>query len=115
MDRSPINAKVAMRLAKFFKGEPKYWVDLQTAYDMTRANADKEFLKELSAIVDVGKYEFVRKPHTPKEPKTAPMPAKKSAKEKDAPVVGNRKGAAAKVAAPAPAPASKRGRKPKAK
>ncbi|MCL2600929.1 MAG: HigA family addiction module antitoxin [Treponema sp.] len=111
LDRSPVSIAAAFRLAKFFKTEPAYWLDLQTKFDLAKAIADKELAKELSTIVDVSKYSFVRKPHSAKESKAAPAPKKKEAaagKKKEAP--------AAKRKAPEKAPPAKAARgKPRAK
>ena len=118
LDRSPVSIAAAFRLGKFFKNDPAYWLDLQLKYDLAKAAGDKELAKEVSAIVDVSKYTFVRKPHEPKEGK-APKEAKKAAKpaatgkkkEKEAPA-GKRGKAAEK--APAPAAKAKAARKPRA-
>jgi len=112
LDKSPVSVAAAFRLGKFFKNEPAYWLDLQTKYDLAQAANDKELVKELSTIVDVSKYTFVRKPHTPKEDKAASTTAA-SKKKKAAPAsaaAGKRK-----AAAKAPAPAAKPARKPRAK
>jgi len=105
LDKSPVSVAAAFRLAKFFKNEPAYWLDLQTKYDLAQAAGDKELAKELSAIVDVSKYTFVRKPHEPKEKETK---AAAASKKKEAPAAGKRK--AAEKASPA-----KPARKPRAK
>ena len=117
LDKSPVSIAAAFRLGKFFKNDPAYWLDLQLKYDLSKAAGDKELAKEVSAIVDVSKYTFVRKPHEPKEGK-APNEAKKAAKpaagkkkEKEAPA-GKRKAA---EKAPAPAAKARAARKPRAK
>ena len=66
LDRSPVSIAAAFRLAKFFKTEPKYWLNLQTEYDLSKAEKDKTLAKELGDIIDISKYSFVRKPHSPK-------------------------------------------------
>jgi len=105
LDKSPISVAAAYRLAKFFKNKPSDWLELQMKFDLVKADADKELAKELSAIVDIGKYSFVRKPHEPKNAK-AVAPAKK----KEAPA-GKRKAAEKK----APAAKPKAARKPRGK
>jgi len=105
LDKSPISVAAAFRLAKFFKKDPSYWLELQMKHDLTKAAADKELAKELSTIVEIGKYTFVRKPHEAKEGKAAP-----AGKKKEAP--------AAKRKAPekkAPAAKPKAARKPRGK
>jgi len=98
LDKSPISVAAAFRLAKFFRTKPAYWLGLRTEYELARAEDDRELAKELNAIVEVGDYAFVRKPHAPKD-----------GRKKEAPTAAKRK-ADDKAAAPA-----KRGRKPRAK
>ena len=66
LDRSPVSIGAAFRLAKFFKTEAKYWLNLQMEYDLAQAEKDKELAKDLGDIIDISKYSFVRKPHAPK-------------------------------------------------
>ncbi|MCL2762573.1 MAG: HigA family addiction module antitoxin [Treponema sp.] len=75
LDESPISVAAAFRLAKFFKNQPEYWLNLQLRYDMDKAAKDKALAKELKDISDVSKYSFVRKPHA----KTAAKKGKKKA------------------------------------
>ena len=63
LDRSPVSIAAAFRLAKFFKTQPKYWLNLQMEYDLSKAAKDKKLAKELGDITDISKYSFVRKPH----------------------------------------------------
>ena len=63
LDKSPVSIAAAFRLAKFFKTQPKYWLNLQLEYDLAKAANDKQLAKELGGITDISKYEFVRKPH----------------------------------------------------
>jgi len=108
LDKSPISVAAAFRLAKFFKTKPSYWLGLQTEYEIAKAEDDKALAKELSDIVEVGDYTFVRKPHAPKDGK-AKEAKQQAGKKKEAPTAAKRK-ADDKAAAPA-----KRGRKPRAK
>jgi addiction module HigA family antidote len=63
LDKSPVSIAAAFRLAKFFKTEAKYWLNLQLEYDLAKAAKDKKLAKEVNGITDVSKYSFVRKPH----------------------------------------------------
>ena len=63
LDKSPVSIAAAFRLAKFFKTEAKYWLNLQLEYDLAKASKDKKLAKDLGDITDVSKYSFVRKPH----------------------------------------------------
>jgi len=66
LDKSPVSTPAAFRFAKFFKTEPKYWLNLQMECDLAKAAKDKKLAKELGGITDVSKYSFVRKPHASK-------------------------------------------------
>jgi len=70
LDKSPISLTAALRLGKFFKIKPEYWLNLQMKYDLEKAAKSKTVAKELAAITTVNNYSFVRKPHTSKK-KTA--------------------------------------------
>ena len=63
LDKSPISLTAALRLAKFFKTKPEYWLNLQMKYDLEKAAADKKIAKELAGISTISSYSFVRKPH----------------------------------------------------
>jgi addiction module HigA family antidote len=69
LDKSPVSIGAAFRLAKFFKTEPKYWLNLQLDYDLAKAANDKQLAKETDSIIDISKYSFVRKPHASKTAK----------------------------------------------
>ncbi len=95
LDKSPVSIAAAFRLAKFFKTEPKYWLNLQLEYDLVKAEKDKKLAKELGGITDVSKYSFVRKPHVSRG-------AKKKTGKKKTTLAGKRK-AAGKVPGAKPA------------
>jgi len=115
LDKSPISLTAALRLAKFFKTKPEFWLNLQTKYDLEKAAKDKSVAKELAGITTVSNYTFVRKPHA-KRKKTAAAGKRKTVK-------GKRKtaGKKRKVAKKAPRKAVRakktatRGRKPAAR
>ena len=96
LDKSPISVAAACRLAKFFKNKPSYWLELQMKYDLSKAVKDKAFIKEINAITDIGKYTFVRKPHTKKAGK--PKTARKTSGKKPT-LAGKRKAAGRKPGA----------------
>ena len=99
LDKSPISVAAALRLAKFFKNKPEFWLELQLEFDLAKALNDKVLTKEIDAIVDVGNFKFVRKPHTPKTGKKAvKKPAKKvPGKGKKKATLADKRKAAAKV------------------
>jgi addiction module HigA family antidote len=70
LDKSPISLTAALRLARFFKTKPEYWLLLQVKYDLEKAAKDKSVARELAGITTVSNYSFVRKPHAPRK-KTA--------------------------------------------
>ena len=80
LDKSPISLTAALRLAKFFKTKPEFWLNLQTKYDLEKAAKSKSIAKELAGITTVSNYSFVRKPHTSKK-KTTLAGKRKAAKK----------------------------------
>jgi len=99
LDRTRVSVSAALRLAKFFKTETKYWLNLQIDYDLAKAAKDKKLAKEVGDITDIGKYTFERKSHA--------KPAKKRTGRKKATLADKRK-AAGRVPGAKPA---RRGRK----
>jgi len=81
-DENPISAPVALRLAKFFKTTPQYWLTLQTDFDISKAEADKVLIGELKEIVTADKVVFIRKKRVTKKASAADKKpvAKKAAK-----------------------------------
>jgi hypothetical protein len=67
LDKSPISLTAALRLAKFFKTKPEFWLNLQMKYDLEKAAKSKSIAKELAGITTVSSYSFVRKPHASKK------------------------------------------------
>ena len=67
LDKSPISLTAALRLAKFFKTKPEFWLNLQMKYDLEKAAKSKAVAKELAGITTVNNYSFVRKPHASKK------------------------------------------------
>ena len=66
LDKSPVSVPASLRLAKFFKNDPEYWLTLQMKFDLAEAEKDKNLAKEVNGIIDVSKFTFVRKPHAKK-------------------------------------------------
>jgi addiction module HigA family antidote len=101
-----ISVPFAQRLSKFFGKTPKYWIDLQTAYELSSIAGDK---KESAILKTISKAE------------KAPA-AKRAAKKAPAGKAGTRKAAAKATAKAAKPAASKKaaakktpGRKPAVK
>jgi addiction module HigA family antidote len=99
LDKSPVSVPAALRLAKFFKNKPEFWLDLQMDFDLSKALSDKVLAKELNGITDVSNFHFVRKPHASK---AARKTSKKTPGRKTATLASKRK-AAAKVPGSRPA------------
>jgi addiction module HigA family antidote len=73
IEKAKISVSIALRLAKYFGTTAKYWLDIQSAYDLAEAEKDPK----LSDIIKtIGK---VKTPVAPPAKKTA-APAKKGAK-----------------------------------
>jgi len=106
LDKSPVSVAAAFRLAKFFKTQTKYWLNLQLEHDLAKAEKNKKLAKELDNITDVSKYEFVRKPH-------AKAARRKTGKKKTT-LAGKRR-AARKVPGAKPARGARRPRRTRRK
>jgi addiction module HigA family antidote len=109
-----ISVSFAQRLSKFFGKTPKYWIDLQTAYELSALSGDKKEASVLKTISKAEKAPVVKK--TAKKAPAGKAGARKTAAKKPATKV------AAKAKAPAKSAASKKpaakktpGRKPAAK
>jgi addiction module HigA family antidote len=98
-----ISVSFAQRLSKFFGKTPKYWIDLQTSYELAALSGDK---KEASVLKTISKAE--KAPAAKRTAKSAP--AGKAGTRK---TPGRKPAAAAKASAKATA--KKPGRKPAAK
>lgn len=73
--RRGISAQMALRFARFFGDTPEYWLGLQNAYELGRAQSDTKFMKKLATIA----------PHTGILPAVLPatkQPPRKSTKTK---------------------------------
>jgi len=85
LDKSPISLTAALRLAKFFKTKPEFWLNLQMKYDLEKAAKSKSVAKELAGITTVSSYSFARKPHATRKKtgkkKTAAAGKRKTAKK----------------------------------
>jgi antitoxin HigA-1 len=106
LDKSPVSVAAAFRLAKFFKTQAKYWLNLQMEYDLAKAAKNKKLAKELGGITDISKYEFVRKPHA--------KAAKRKTGKKKTTLAGKRR-AARKVPGAKPARGARRPRRTRRK
>jgi addiction module HigA family antidote len=100
LDKSPISVTAAFRLAKFFKNKPEYWLSLQMQCDMDKAAKDKDLAKELTGIMDVSNYSFVRKSYT------SHAGNKKSGKKKE--TIADKRKTAGKAPGAKPARGSKK-------
>jgi addiction module HigA family antidote len=100
IEKAKISVSIALRLAKYFGTTAKYWLDIQSAYDLAEAEKDPKLSDIIKTIVKV-------KAPAPAA-KKAPAPAKKGAKPAAKPAAKSAK-APAKPAAAKKAPA-----KPKA-
>ncbi|MDR2471543.1 MAG: HigA family addiction module antidote protein [Treponema sp.] len=67
-DRAPITTAVALRLSKFFKTTPQFWISCQSEYNLALAGKDKKLTADLKQITTVDKYSYERKPHKVRQP-----------------------------------------------
>ena len=79
-DRAPITTAVALRLAKFFKTTPHFWISCQSEHNLVLAGKDKKLLADLKQITTVDKYSYERKPHKTREPGKTRTAAARTAK-----------------------------------
>jgi addiction module HigA family antidote len=95
IEKAKISVPIALRFAKYFGNTPKYWLDVQTAYDLAEAEKDTKLSDILKAI---------DKPKPPVPAAKKPAKAGKVAKADKA----------VKTAKPAAKPAAKKApRKPR--
>ena len=40
-----VTADTAIRLARYFRTDPRFWLNLQTAYDLSRAQTENDYSK----------------------------------------------------------------------
>jgi addiction module HigA family antidote len=50
IEKAKISVSIALRLAKYFGTPPKYWLDLQTAYDLAEAEKDAKLSDVIKSI-----------------------------------------------------------------
>jgi addiction module HigA family antidote len=115
-----ISVSFAQRLSKFFGKTPKYWIDLQTAYELSALSDDKKEAAVLKTISKAVKALDAKKTATKTTAKKTPgrkAGAGRPPKNAAAKPAGTRKAAPKKAAdkkAPAKRTGAPRGRKPKA-
>jgi len=66
LDKTRISVSAAMRLAKFFGMKPEYWLNLQSQYDLVRANSNARLKKIVSSIPTAKKPSMVKNSHSKK-------------------------------------------------
>ena len=55
LDKSRITTSIAVRLAKYFSTDPKFWLLAQMEYDLAKAANNKTLAKQLKDIPKAGK------------------------------------------------------------
>jgi addiction module HigA family antidote len=70
-----VSAPVALRLEKYFDKPARYWIDLQTQFELAEASADAELSAVLKKITKAKKEEA---PKVSRKAGKAPSPAKAS-------------------------------------
>ena len=58
--RKPLSAVMCLKLSRLFGGSPEVWMRLQAAYDIKKAEQNKEVMKRLARIVRVEPVDEVR-------------------------------------------------------
>jgi len=52
-ERRPLSAVMCLKLARAFGGTPEFWMRLQAAYDLKKAEQDKKIMARVAKIVPV--------------------------------------------------------------
>jgi antitoxin HigA-1 len=52
-ERKPLSAVMCLRVSRLFGGSPEIWMRLQAAYDLKKAEQDKEVMRRVARIVPV--------------------------------------------------------------
>src|SRR5579863_8314915 len=52
-ERKPLSAVMCLRVSRLFGGSPEIWMRLQAAYDLKRAELDKQVMRRIARIVPV--------------------------------------------------------------
>ena len=59
-ERRPLSAVMCLKVSRLFGGSPEVWMRLQAAYDLKKAEQDKEVMERVARIVPVSAVEEVR-------------------------------------------------------
>jgi len=54
-DKGRISVHIALRLGQYFGNSPKYWLDVQSSYEIDELSADKKFINTIKSIPKVKK------------------------------------------------------------
>jgi addiction module HigA family antidote len=52
-ERKPLSAVMCLRIARLFGGTPEFWMRVQSAYDLKKAEQNKKVMKRIAQIVPV--------------------------------------------------------------
>lgn len=53
-ERKPLSAIMCLKLSRLFGSTPEFWMRLQAAYDLKKAEQDKKVMARVAKIVPVG-------------------------------------------------------------
>ncbi len=59
-ERKPLSAGMCLRVARLFGGTPEFWMRLQAAYDLKKAEQNKKVMKRIAQIVPIKPVREVR-------------------------------------------------------
>jgi len=59
-ERKPLSAVMCLKVARMFGSTPEFWMQLQGAYDLKKAEQDKKIMERVARIVPVKPVEEVR-------------------------------------------------------
>jgi addiction module HigA family antidote len=59
-ERKPLSAVMCLKMARLFGSTPEFWMRLQAAYDLKKAEQNKKVMERVARIVPLKPFEEVR-------------------------------------------------------
>lgn len=53
-ERRPLSAVMCLKISRLFGSSPEFWMRLQSAYDLKKAEQDKKTMSRVAKIIPVG-------------------------------------------------------------
>jgi addiction module HigA family antidote len=105
IEKAKISVSIALRLAKYFGTTAKYWLDIQSAYDLAESEKDPKLSDVIKTISKVkAAPPAAKKPAAPAKKGAKPAAKKAPAKSKASKAPASKAPASKTAASKAPAP-----------